>query len=123
MEEAFEDAVAKDYAAFISACADLPDPNDAHVVATALKTQAATIVTENLKDFPEHILTRLNMEARSADHFIADTSALDPGRAVAAIRRMRERFRRPEKSAEVASCQCVTALSIVMNEIRMNVSC
>jgi hypothetical protein len=35
--------------------------------------------------------------ARSADQFIADTIALDPGKAVAAIRRMRERFKRRRK--------------------------
>lgn len=101
METAFEDAVVSDYDVFLSACAGIPDPDDAHVVAAALKTQAATIVTENLKDFPAGILATLNMEARSADEFIADTIALDPGRAVAAVRRMRERFKRPEKSAEI----------------------
>lgn len=101
MEVAFEDAVVNDYDVFLSACAGIPDPDDAHVVAAALKTQAATIVTENLKDFPAVILATLNMEVRSADEFIADTIALDPGRAVAAVRRMRERFKRPEKSAEI----------------------
>ncbi|WP_245412192.1 hypothetical protein [Methylocella silvestris] len=59
------------------------------------------IVTENLKDFPHELLASLNIEARSSDAFIADTIALDAGRAVAAIRRMRERFKRPEKTAEV----------------------
>jgi len=79
----------------------LPDPGDAHVLAAALKTRAAIIVTDNLKDFPAEILGPLNLEARSADDFIADTIALDPGRAVAAVRTMRERFKRPEKTAEV----------------------
>lgn len=101
MERAFEDAAVSDYDVFLSACHGLPDCGDAHVVAAALKTQAATIVTENLKDFPPEVLAKLNMEAKSADHFIADTIALDPGRAVAAIRRMRERFKRPEKTAEI----------------------
>lgn len=101
MEAAFEDAIVADYDVFLSSCVGLPDENDAHVLAAALKTQAAAIVTENLKDFPEEILGRLNMEARSADQFIADTIALDPGRAVAAIRKMRERFKRPEKTAAV----------------------
>ena len=62
---------------------------------------AAIVVTDNLKDFPADILGPLNLEARSADDFIADTIALDPGRAVAAVRTMRERFKRPEKTAEV----------------------
>jgi hypothetical protein len=101
METAFEEACVADFDDFMPACANLPDPGDYHVLAAALKAQAATIVTENLKDFPETVLASLNIEARSADHFIADTIALDTGRAVAAIRKMRERFKRPEKTSEI----------------------
>jgi hypothetical protein len=35
-----------------------------------------------------------NLEARSADEFIADTAMLVPGRAVPAIKRMRERWQK-----------------------------
>ncbi len=100
MQEAFEDAEVLAYDAFLPTCSELPDHGDAHVLAAALKTRASTIVTENLADFPEEILAPLNIEARSADAFIADTIALDAGRAVAAIRKMRDRFDRPEKTAE-----------------------
>lgn len=101
MEAAFEEAQVNDYDQFLPSCSGLPDPDDKHVLAAALGTQAATIVTENLKDFPEAQLAPLNIEARSADAFIADTIALDPGKAVAAIRKMRERFKRPDKTAEL----------------------
>jgi hypothetical protein len=101
MEAAFEEATVIDFDSFLSTCGDLPDPGDAHVVAAALKTQAATIVTDNLKHFPKALLEPLNIEALSCDAFIADTIALDPGRAVAAIRRMRERFKKPEKTADL----------------------
>jgi predicted nucleic acid-binding protein len=101
MEMAFEVAIVDDFQDLLCACAGMPDPGDVHVLAAALKTQAATIVTANLKDFPEHVLAPLNIEARSADAFIADTIALDPGRAVAAIRTMRLRLKRPEKTAEI----------------------
>lgn len=100
MEAAFEDAMVADFDAFMPACAALPDPGDMHVLAAALKTQAFTIVTDNLRDFPAGVLVPLNMEARSTDDFLADTIALDPGRAVAAIRKMRERLKRPEITAE-----------------------
>jgi len=101
MERAFEDAMVTDYEALLAVCAgNLPDPGDAHVVAAALKTQAALIVTDNLKHFPPMLMASLNMEARSADVFIADTIALDPGRAVAAIRLMRQRFGKPSLHAE-----------------------
>lgn len=100
IKAAFEEAEVTDFEHLIAVCGALPDPDDAHVLAAALKTQAATIVTENLKDFPASLLESLNIEARSADDFIADTIALDTGRAVAAIRTMRERLQRPEKSAD-----------------------
>jgi hypothetical protein len=101
MVAAFEEACVGDFAGMMGAVIGLPDENDRHVVAAALKIRASIIVTDNLKDFPERVLTPLNLEARSADAFIADTIALDPGRAVAAIRRMRERLKRPEKTAEI----------------------
>jgi hypothetical protein len=101
METAFEEACIADFDDFLPACVGLPDPGDHHVLAAALKIQAAAIVTDNLKDFPESVLSALNIEARSADDFIADTIALDTGRAVAAIRKMRERFKKPEKTADL----------------------
>ncbi|MBK5264705.1 MAG: PIN domain-containing protein [Alphaproteobacteria bacterium] len=101
METAFEEALVDDYEDLTCACDGMPDHKDIHVLAAALKTQAATIVTENLKNFPEKVLAPLNIEARSADAFIADTIALDTGRAVAAIRTMRIRLKRPEKTAEL----------------------
>lgn len=95
----FEDAMVTDFDNFMSA-AGLPDPDDAHVIAAAIKTQTAMIVTETLKDFPAATLAVLNMEAKSADQFIADTIALDEARVIAAIRRMRERFKKSETTAE-----------------------
>jgi hypothetical protein len=99
MEEAFEDALVTDYNRFKCICTNLPDPKGVHVVAAALKTQAATIDTDNLGDFPASFLRSLNIEARSADAFIAETIALEPARAVVAIRAMRERFKNPALTA------------------------
>jgi len=99
MQTAFEDAMVTDYARYLALADGLPDPDDAHVVAAALKTQAQTIITENLRDFPPDLLKPLGIEARSADDFIADTIALDPGRAIPAIQRMRLRFRNPAMTA------------------------
>ena len=101
IEAAFEEAMVVDFDKFLPVCKDLPDPNDAHVVAAALKTQAATIVTDNLKHFPDAVLTPLNIEVRSADAFIANTIDLHLGRAVAAIEGMRRRFKRPEMTPEM----------------------
>lgn len=100
MERAFEEAPVTGYEALKAVCVGVPDKDDHHVVAAALKAQAATIVTDNLKDFPDGVLADLNIEAKSTDAFIADTIELDPGRAVGAIRRMRESFKNPALNAE-----------------------
>jgi len=101
MQDAFTDASVNGFNHFLPACSGLPDPNDMHVLAAALKTQAATIVTDNLSDFPAEILDPLNIEAISTDDFLANTIALDEGKAVAAIRRMRQRLKKPEKTPDL----------------------
>lgn len=100
MKIAFEEAEVSEFEHLTGICDNLPDPDDAHVVAAALKARASTIVTENLKDFPPEVMASLSIEIRSVDDFLADTIALDAGKAVAAIRKMRERFNKPEKTAE-----------------------
>jgi hypothetical protein len=56
METAFDDAMVVGFEALLNLGADLPDPDDAHVVAAAVKTAAAILVTDNLKDFPASAL-------------------------------------------------------------------
>jgi PIN domain len=84
----------------VAVCAGLPDQKDAHVLAAALKTKADVLITDNLKHFPGEQLTAFGLDVRSADEFIADTVMLDEGRAIPAIRRMRERFRTPDLTAD-----------------------
>lgn len=100
MQRAFPEANVEDYEKLLCACEGIPDPNDRHVLAAAMRTQAQCIVTENLKHFPADTLNELGLEARSADDFIADTITLDQGRAIVAVREMRTRLKRPELTAE-----------------------
>lgn len=100
MERAFEEAMVTEYDQLLVAADELPDLGDRHVLAAAIKTQAQTIVTENLRDFPVSVLDPYGIEARSADDFIADTIALDIGRAIPAVRAMRERLKLPAIEAE-----------------------
>lgn len=48
----------------------LPDPNDRHVLAAAIHTQADLIVIFNLKDFPASVLNLYKIEASHPDDFI-----------------------------------------------------
>lgn len=101
MVRAFEDALVTDYDRFMNVGSGLPDSGDMHVLAAAVKTRAHVLVTDNLRHFPATILEPLGLEAQSTDHFLANTVALDPGKAVATIRAMREAFRTPERTAQM----------------------
>jgi predicted nucleic acid-binding protein len=55
----------------------LPDPDDRHVLAAAIKAHAQLIVTSNLRDFPGDQLATWDIEAKSPDDFILDQIELD----------------------------------------------
>jgi hypothetical protein len=74
---------------------DLPDPDDRHVLATAIRAGAEHIVTENLRDFPDEKLAPFGITAVSADDFLASTFQLYPAEALAAMRTMRREYTRP----------------------------
>lgn len=100
MEAAFADARVEDFERLFPRLEGLPDVNDAHVIAAAVKAQASVIVTDNLRDYPTRIMKAHGVEAKSADAFIADTLDLDMGRGVAALRVMRLRLKRPFHDAD-----------------------
>ena len=106
MDLAFDEAKVQNFEHLIDVLdGTLPDADDIHVLAAAIHTQAATIVTENLKDFPVDTLANYNIEPKSADDFIADTIELDQGRALTAISKMRKRFKRPELTSQALLSQ------------------
>lgn len=53
----------------------LPDPNDRHVLAAAIRAHAQTIVTANLRDFPPDVLAPFDIGARHPDDFVLDQTA------------------------------------------------
>lgn len=100
MMAAFPEAMVSGYEPFMPAAAGVKDPDDVHVLAAAMKGQAATIVTDNIRDFPASVLQSLGIEAKTTDDFLADTIELDIGKAVAVIRTMRQRYKRPSLTPE-----------------------
>lgn len=92
---AFPDAMVKNYIPLIKGLA-LPDEDDKHVLAAAIKTNANIIVTNNLKDFPQDYLSTFGLTAKSVDDFITDIIDLNHEKAVEAFREMVVNRRNPE---------------------------
>lgn len=87
MDDAFPAARVINYNSLIEALT-LPDVNDRHVLAAAIKTNANQIVTNNLKDFPSSTLATYGLSAKSADDFLADIIDLDQATAREAFREL-----------------------------------
>lgn len=69
----------------LEAAIALPDPADAHVLATAIAGQATVVVTLNLADFPVRVLARHGIRPCHPDAFLIDLSERDGPAVVAGI--------------------------------------
>jgi hypothetical protein len=78
----------------------LPDPDDRHVLAAAIRGSADIIVTFNLADFPADTLSLLGVEAQHPDDFLTTLLDLAPGAVCAVVKAQRESLRNPPKTAE-----------------------
>ena len=76
----------------------LPDPDDRHVLAAAIRAGADVIVTSNLKDFPPDVLKHYGIEVQHPDDFIAHLLDLAPNTVCAAAKRHRQSHKSPTQS-------------------------
>lgn len=56
----------------------LPDPNDRHVLASAIASGADAIVTFNAQDFPGHVLAAEKLARRDPDGFLWELQSRHP---------------------------------------------
>lgn len=94
IRKAFPESFVEGYEALIETL-ELPDADDRHVLAAAIRADAQHIVTENLKDFPSDALSPFDIEAISADEFLSRTYELYPAEGTSALRRTRTAYRNP----------------------------
>lgn len=99
MDAHVRDALVSDFEDLISRIR-LPDPDDRHVVAAAMRGGANIILTANLKDFPASEITPHGLAARHPDTFLADLCRETPGPFLEAMERVRARLRNPPLSNE-----------------------
>lgn len=78
----------------------LPDPDDRHVLAAAIRAGAEVIVTFNLKDFPAERLAPFGIEAQHPDEFVVHLIDLNPGVVLSFVTRCRRNLKNPSKTAE-----------------------
>jgi predicted nucleic acid-binding protein len=98
MREAIPDCLIVDYELFIPSL-QLPDENDRHVLAAAIRGNADAIVSLNTKDFPADVLSKFDIEIQTPDQFVLNQIMLHPPRALTAIKKMRARWERPSLTA------------------------
>jgi PIN domain len=85
MREAFDDSLITGWED-LEGGLSLPDEDDRHVVAAAIKGGAQAIITANLADFPAAALGPLGLEAVHPDDFLLDQLDLSPPTILQVIR-------------------------------------
>lgn len=78
----------------------LPDSNDRHVLAAAIKANAQTIVTYNLSDFPSLALSKYGVEAQHPDEFLRHLFDLAPSKFMHTVEETRLSLKYPPKTIE-----------------------
>ncbi|MGP6174004.1 hypothetical protein [Corynebacterium sp. A21] len=78
----------------------LPDPDDRHVLAAAIRCGAQVIVTENKKDFPKDVMDRYGIEIQGADEFLCDQINLFGSRAHQAVTYAAAAFKNPPRTID-----------------------
>jgi hypothetical protein len=98
MCDTFPDAMVTGYEALVPAMTN--DPKDRHVLAAAVRADAAVIVTNNIKDFPASALDPYDLDAVRPDDFLLDQLDLYPSQTLRCVREQIAACRKPAMSAE-----------------------
>ncbi|MEV0727820.1 MULTISPECIES: PIN domain-containing protein [Polymorphospora] len=94
MNRALRDCLVTDYESLIPALT-LPDPDDRHVLAAAIRARAQVIVTDNLRHFPLDALRPFDIEPLSADDFVSDQVDLSPKTVWGCVQQIADSRRNP----------------------------
>lgn len=99
MNEAVRDVTVQDYAHLMDGL-ELPDPDDRHVLAAAIKGEARVIVTKNLQDFPIEALEPWGLVALHPDDFLLTVQGSHPSALNRVVSDIAGSWRAPRADAE-----------------------
>lgn len=99
MVKAVRDCLVTGYEPLIESL-KLPDSNDRHVLAAAIRARAQVIVTNNMRDFPADSLSCWDVEAKSADDFVLDQIHLNQKVVWACVQQIADSWKNPPGVAE-----------------------
>ncbi|MCG5511512.1 PIN domain-containing protein [Ectothiorhodospira lacustris] len=100
MNQAVPDALVTGHEPLIPAL-QLPDPDDRHVLAAAIRAGAQLIITFNLKDFPTDTLASFGVEAVHPDTFLEQQFELNEGLVLRTVHRHRASLRKVPRSISI----------------------
>jgi predicted nucleic acid-binding protein len=78
----------------------LPDLDDRHVLAAAIRAGAQLIVTSNLRDFPASDVHPWNIQVKSPDEFVRDQISLNRSMVYAAVQQISNSWKNPPGSID-----------------------
>jgi predicted nucleic acid-binding protein len=99
MNNAFPDANITHYESLINRLI-LPDEDDRHVLAAAIKDKVDVIVTSNVKDFPTAVIKEFGIEIQHPDKFIVNLIQSDQSKAIAAFTNQVNNLKNPPKTKQ-----------------------
>jgi predicted nucleic acid-binding protein len=99
MNKAVRDCLVTGYEPLIESL-QLPDRDDRHVLAAAVKSGAQVIVTTNLKHFPQAELQHWSIEAKSPDDFVLDQINIDARIVYSCVREIANSRRNPPDTVD-----------------------
>lgn len=98
MNQAVRDCLVIGYERWIEML-ELPDPDDRHVLAAAIRARAELIVTSNTRDFPTARLAPHGIRAIRPDACVLGCLDRSPAAVVDVVRRQAAALRRPPRTA------------------------
>jgi predicted nucleic acid-binding protein len=96
MNEAVRDCLVTHFERLMEAV-ELPDPDDRHVLAAAIRAGAQAIITINLGDFPTDAIAPYGIEAQHPDTFVMGLIELDPDTVLRVLQEQQEDLRVAEE--------------------------